>query len=116
MYKIKRKIPEVLSFVQKRGELNGLFELIRSRSTLEIFENPSPERARLSDQMDRIERENTLLKRLLKAERERSQSLRNENHHVRNTVEMKYGNKCPSWNTCKQLWFEFVDLLKEPIW
>ncbi|KAL7436337.1 hypothetical protein ACHAXM_005135 [Skeletonema potamos] len=111
-----KHIPEVLSFVQKRGELNGLFELIRSRNTLEIFENPSPERARLSDQMDRIERENALLKRLLNAERERSQSLRNENHHVRNTVEIKYGQKCPSWNTCKQLWFEFVDLLKEPLW
>lgn len=109
-------IPEVLSFVQKRGELNGLFETIRSSSSLKILKNPSPERARLSDQMDRIQKENAILKRLLKAERERSQSLRDENCYVRKTVEMRFGEKCPSWNSCKKLWFEVVDLIKEPIW
>mmetsp|Transcript_840 Transcript_840/g.1162 ORF Transcript_840/g.1162 Transcript_840/m.1162 type:complete len:482 (-) Transcript_840:94-1539(-) len=109
-------VPEVMSFVQKRGELNGLFETIRSSNSLKIFENPSPERARLSDQMDRIQKENAILKRLLKAERERSQSLRNDNYAVRKTVEMKFGKKCPSWNSCKQLWLEVVDLIKEPIW
>lgn len=109
-------VPEVLSFVQKQGELNGLFETIRSSNSLKIFENPSPERARLSDQMDRIQKENAILKRLLKAERERSQSLREENYSVRKTVEMKIGKKCSSWNSCKQLWLEVVDLIKEPIW
>eukprot|EP00986_Skeletonema_menzelii_P006765 scaffold2556_cov153-Skeletonema_menzelii.AAC.13 len=107
-------VPEVLSFVQKQGELNGLFETIRSSNSLKIFENPSPERARLSDQMDRIQKENAILKRLLKAERERSQSLREENYSVRKTVEMKIGKKCSSWNSCKQLWLEVVDLIKEP--
>lgn len=109
-------IPEVLSFVQKRGELNGLFETIRSSNSLKILKNPSPERARLADQMDRIQKENAVLKRLLKAERERSQSLRDENHYVRKTVEVRFGEKCPSWSSCKKLWFEVVDLIKEPIW
>lgn len=108
--------PEVLSFVQKRGELNGLFESIRSSNSLKIFENPSPERARLSDQMDRIQKENATLKRLLRAERERSQSLRDENYYVRKTVERKFGNKCPSWNSCKEMWLDVVDLFKEPVW
>ncbi|KAL7455283.1 hypothetical protein ACHAWC_006841 [Mediolabrus comicus] len=111
-----KHMPEVLSFVQKRGELNGLFQLIRSHNTLEVFEHPSPERARLSDQMDRIERENTLLKKLLKAERERSQSLRKDNHAIRNVYEKKYGKNCPSMTTCKQLWLDFVEVLKEPLW
>ncbi len=109
-------IPEVLSFVQKRGELNGLFETIRSSSSLKILKNPSPERTRLSDQMDRIQKENAILKRLLRAERERSQSLRDENYSARKTVEMRFKEECPSWNSCKQLWFEVVDLIKEPIW
>ena len=111
-----KHMPEVLSFVQKRGELNGLFQLIRSHNTLEVFDNPSPERARLDDQMNRIERENTLLKKLLKAERERSQSLRKDNHAIRNVYEKKYGKSCPSMATCKQLWFDFVEVLKEPLW
>jgi hypothetical protein len=115
-----KHMPEVLSFVQKRGELNGVFQLIRSRNSLEIFENPSPERSRLSYQMDRIENENSTLKRLLKAERERSQRLRKDNQDIRKLYEKTYGNNsfswCPSWASCKQLWLEFVDLLQEANW
>lgn len=66
-----KHMPEVLAFVHQHGTMDHLFRIVKSRATPELFNNPSPERARLSRQMDRIERENRVLKEQLEVERER---------------------------------------------
>ena len=109
-------LPEVLYFAKARGGIDGLFGLVRSSISLGVFENPSPERARLSTQMNRIQRENAILKRLLRAERERNKSLLNENSAVRNLVKITCAERCPPLISCKKLCLDIVEMLKDPVW
>lgn len=81
-----KHMPDVLSFVNQHGTLDHVFRMIRSRSTPELFTYPSPEKARLSNQMKQLESENQLLKELLDSERAKAE----EDHHETNI-------SCPCW-------------------
>jgi hypothetical protein len=61
----------LLAFVSSRGGLDSLFSLLRSRKNApESFTNhPTPERTRLMQKMEKVSRENKVLKALLKSER-----------------------------------------------
>jgi len=63
--------PHLLAFVSSRGGLDSLFSLLRSRKNApERFTNHStPERIRLMQKMEKVSRENKVLKALLKSER-----------------------------------------------
>lgn len=78
-----KHMPEVLSFVQQHGTMDHLFRLVKSRNTPELFTNPSPEKARMLRQVEKVENENELLKELLEVEREKSEDLHKENNHLR---------------------------------
>jgi len=112
-----KHMPEVLSFVHNRGNISHLFHLIRSQHTPELCTNPSPEKARISHQMDRIEQENEILKELLDHERERSGRLHEDNSYLRNLILNKEeAKKCLCMPLFKmvEMWQLFVDLLREP--
>jgi hypothetical protein len=66
-------MPKVLAFVLQHGNMDHLFQMIRSRDTPELFTFPSPEKARISYHMEKIERENQRIKELLELEREESE-------------------------------------------
>ncbi len=76
-------MPMVLAFVLQHGTMDHLFRLIRSRYAPDLFTFPTPERARLLHQMKIIEHQNRKLRELLESEREASDRLREENHHLR---------------------------------
>ncbi len=63
--------PYLLAFVSSRGGLDSLFSLLRSRKNApENFTNhPSPDKIRLTQIMEKISRENEVLKALIKSER-----------------------------------------------
>lgn len=112
-----KHMPEVLAFVQSRGVQDDLYRLIKSRNTPELFTNPSPERARLSHQMAKIEQENEMLKELLDHERDKSQDLHQENSYLRNLIQNKEeAKKCCLLPIFKlvDLWKLLIDLLREP--
>lgn len=110
-------MPEVLAFVQHHGNMDHIFELIRSRNSPELFTNPSPERARISRQLERMEQENEELKELLMQEREKSEELHEENSYLRRMFQNKEeAKKCCMLPVVKlmDMWRLFMELLREP--
>mmetsp|Transcript_28434 Transcript_28434/g.52476 ORF Transcript_28434/g.52476 Transcript_28434/m.52476 type:complete len:114 (-) Transcript_28434:58-399(-) len=110
-------MPNVLSFVHQHGTMDQLFRLTRSRNTPELFSNPSPERARMSYQMEKNERENEILKELLELEREKSEGLHEENSYLRSVFQNRdEAKKCCLMPIFKvlEMWRLFIELLKEP--
>ncbi len=60
--------PHLLSFVSSRGGVDSVYSLLRSNS--ELFTSyPSPEKARIASEMERMAHENEILKALLMSER-----------------------------------------------
>jgi len=110
-------MPNVLSFVDQHGTTNDLFRLIKSRNTPELFTYPSPEKVRLSQQMEQIERENEILKELLELEREKSEDLHKENNYLRRLFRNREeAQKCCLMPIFKlfDVWKMFIELLREP--
>jgi hypothetical protein len=110
-----RHMPEVLSFVNQHGTMDHMFRMIRSRNTPPLFTYPSPEKARLSYQMKKLESENKMLKDMLESERDKDEELNDRN------------NSCPCWNLLVnenakkcwllpfiKMWELVVELFKEP--
>ncbi|KAL7529663.1 hypothetical protein ACHAXR_003083, partial [Thalassiosira sp. AJA248-18] len=80
--------PHLLSFVSSRGGVNSLFRFMHSSIHVpELFSNPTPERVRLTPQMEKVKQQNKALRALLRSEREASQSIRSENIHLRDLDE-----------------------------
>ena len=77
-----KHMPQALSFIYENGRLDSLFQFIRSRNGPSLFTNPTPERIRLTNEMELIKQENRQLKELLKSEREINTSLREENEYL----------------------------------
>ncbi len=108
-------MPRVLAFVSQHGTMDHLFRMIRSRDTPELFTFPSPEKARISHQMGKIERENRRLKELLELEREESEGELREETYSLHTRWFQLGEdakKCcfiphlkliELWTTCTEL-------------
>lgn len=117
-----KHMPEVLAFVHQHGTMDDLFRLIQSRNTPDLFDNPSPEKARLSHQMEQIERENEMLRELLESERDtksecHSEDLHEENKYLRHLFRNKEGaKKCCLLPFVKlqEMWNLFINLLREP--
>ena len=113
-----KHMPEVLAFVHQHGTMDHLFRLVKSRNTPELFSNPTPEKARLSSQMEKLERENESLRTLLESERERAEDVREENNYLkqllRNREEAKKCCLLPVFKMM-ELWRLFIDLLKDPV-
>lgn len=110
-------LPHLFSFAQNHGTLDDLFRLVRSSDIPEVFAHPSPEKARLAAQMERVERENELLKELLALERERSEDLHEENTYLRRLFHNREeAKKCCLLPIFKLLdvWRSFIELLREP--
>ncbi|KAL3762756.1 hypothetical protein ACHAW5_002261 [Stephanodiscus triporus] len=112
-------MPNVLAFVLRHGTIDHLFRLIRSNKTPELFKYPSPEKARISLQIEKIERENRKLKKLLELERDESNELREEINYLRTCWFQKEGDA----KTCCflphlkliQMWILLVELFREPV-
>lgn len=80
--------PQLLSFVSCRGGVDSLFQFMHSRTnSSDLFSNPTPERSRLTPQMERVKQENKVLRALLKSESEASRSIQSENIHLRDLEE-----------------------------
>ncbi|KAL7543057.1 hypothetical protein ACHAWF_007317 [Thalassiosira exigua] len=110
-------MPQFLAFVHRHGTMDDLFRLIKSQNTPELFTNPSPERARLSYQMDRMEQENEILKELLVFERDKSEELHQENKNLRRIHRMKEDAKqCCLLPISKllEMWNMLIELIREP--
>lgn len=111
-----KHMPEVLSFVHTHGTMDQLYRIIRSRNTPELFTNPSPEKARMSSQMERIEQENEMLKELLESEREKSGGLHEENSYLRNLIQNREeARKCCLLPIFKlmEMWKMLIELINE---
>ncbi len=76
-------MPMVLAFVLQHGTMDHLFRMIRSRYTPDLFTFPTPEKARILHQMEKIEHQNRRLRKLLELERDESDKLREENYYLR---------------------------------
>ena len=114
-----KHMPEVLSFVHQHGTIDHLFRLVKSSNTPELFTNPSPEKARLSDQMKKIDQENEKLRELLGLERDKSDSLNQENNYLRNLSERREDVKkciCLPLHKLAELWKNLIEDLKDIFW
>mmetsp|Transcript_10693 Transcript_10693/g.23672 ORF Transcript_10693/g.23672 Transcript_10693/m.23672 type:complete len:480 (-) Transcript_10693:32-1471(-) len=112
-----KHMPEVLAFVQQHGTVDHIFRLVKSRNTPELFTNPSPEKARMSHQVEKVESENEMLKELLESEREKSEDLHEENNYLRNLFRDREERKqCCMLPVFKfmELWKYFIELIREP--
>jgi len=114
--------PYFLSFVSTRGGVDSLFSFMHSRNNAPelFFSNPTPERARLTPQMEKAKQQNKILKVLLMSEREVSQSIRSENINLRDLEEDEHHQRSAmarcvllplfkAFEVCKF----FMELLKE---
>lgn len=111
-----KHMPEVLSFVHQHGSIDHLFRLVKSSNTPELFTNPSPEKARLSHQMKKIDQENEKLRELLGLEREKSESLNEQNNHLRSLTERGEDMKrycCLPIHKLVELWRNLIEDLKD---
>jgi len=111
-------MPNVLAFVHQHGTINELFRLIQSPTTPDLVDNPSPERARISFQMQNMEKENELLRSLLEDEREKSEELHDENSYLRRVFRDKEeAKKCCLLPITKlmDMWRLFMELLRKPV-
>jgi len=112
-----KHIPRVLSFVHQHGTIDDLFRLLKSRNATEVFTNPSPEKERLSRQMEKMEQENELLKKMLELEREKSEGLHEENNYLRHLFRSREEAKeCCLLPIFKllEVWRLFIKSLQEP--
>lgn len=112
-----KHMPQVLAFVQQHGGMDHIFELIRSQNSPELFSNPSPERARISRQMERVEQENESLRELLMHEREKTEELHEENNYLRRMFQNKEeAKKCCLLPVVKliDMWNLLLGLLTDP--
>ena len=111
-----KHMPRVLSFVHEQGTIDHLFRLIRSCNTPEVITNPSPERARMSQQMENMKLENEMLKELLELKREKSEDLHTENNFLQSLCRKREeAKKCCLLPIFKffELWRLFVEFLRE---
>jgi len=114
-------MPLVLSFVQKHGTMDDMFRMIKNSP--DLVTNPSPEKARLSKQMSKVESENDILKELLEKERVKAESLREQNISLRSTLigsnvtgeDVKKGCQgcCPLGQKICEIWRFLCQLLRE---
>jgi len=115
-------VPYFLSFISTRGGANSLFSFIHSRKNAPelFFSNPTPERTRLTPQMEKAKRRNKALKALLKSERKVSGRIQSENINLRDLEDDEQNQRkamarClllpifKAFEVCKY----FIDLLKE---
>ena len=115
-----KHMPEVISFVHQHGTdgtMDHLFRLVKSRNTPDLFTNPSPEKARISYQMGKIEQENVSLKELLELERDKSECLQDENTYLRGLCQNKEEAKkcaCLPLFKLREVWQLVIELLNEP--
>ena len=108
-------MPKVLAFVRQHGNMDHLYQMIRSRDTPELFTFPSPEKSRISHQMEKIERENQRMKELLELERKESEEeLRDKIYSLHSRGED--AKKCCFLPHLKliELWTMCVKLLRGP--
>eukprot|EP00804_Cyclotella_cryptica_P019407 CCRYP_006595-RA/>CCRYP_006595-RA protein AED:0.01 eAED:0.01 QI:154/1/1/1/1/1/2/155/461 len=68
-----KHMPRFLAFVEKRGGINALFNLLRNGHSPSLLANPTPERVRLTNKMEKIEQENERLRHLIKKEKSSSE-------------------------------------------
>ena len=109
-----KHMPKVLSFVQQHGTMDHLYRMIKSRNTPDLFSYPSPEKARLSIQMEKVESENEVLKSKLNVERKRVDQLNKENTYLRNLFRNREeAQKCCLLPFVK-LWKLILELLRDP--
>lgn len=114
-------MPLVLSFVQQHGTMDDMFRMIKNSP--DLVTNPSPEKARLSKQMSKVESENEILKELLEKERVKAESLREQNISLRSTLigsnvtgeDVKKGCQgcCPLGQKICEIWMLLCQLLRE---
>ncbi|KAL7480329.1 hypothetical protein ACHAW6_006025 [Cyclotella cf. meneghiniana] len=69
-------MPYFLKFVATNGGHDCLFRILRAGYFPDLFTNPTPEKIRLKQQMDKIEHENKALRTSLEREMRKNQNLR----------------------------------------
>ena len=84
-----KHLPNIISFVNQRGALDHVFQLMKSSDTPEVFNNPSPERTRILQDIEEIEMENEKLRELLDSEREETEDIHRESNYLRTLFENK---------------------------
>lgn len=109
-----KHMPEALAFVRKNGGLDALFRMVRSSHTPELCGNPSPEKARLSFQLNKMEEENRSLKEMLAQERERGEDLIEEKNYLQQLLSRKEDAKKCCLQPVVKLW-EMWQLLVEAL-
>jgi hypothetical protein len=64
-----KHMPRFLEFVDKRGGTDAIYNLLRNGHSPSLLANPTPERVRLTNKMEKIEQENKRLRHLIEKEK-----------------------------------------------
>jgi hypothetical protein len=102
-----KHMPYVIFFVYQHGAMDQLFQLLRSRNTPVVSEDPLPERVHMIHQIIRIKRENEILK-------EKNEELHKENKDLHNLFRFgkkKRGCMVLMYRRLADMWRLIVELL-----